>query len=68
MKLKKLLILTATIVFLSGCSYPVQPIEETNNDASTTTTTENEKDLTKVKGTMISSTKNASVLDGTTVH
>lgn len=33
MKLKKLLILTATIVFISGCSYPVQPIEETNNDA-----------------------------------
>lgn len=68
MKLKKLLILTATIVFLSGCSYPVEPIEETNNDASTTTTTVNEKDLTKVKGTMIASTKNTSVLDGTTVH
>lgn len=68
MKLKKLLILTATIVFISGCSYPVQPIEKTNNDASTTTITVNEKDLTKVKGTMISSTKNTSVLDGTTVE
>lgn len=58
MKLKKLLILTATIVFLSGCSYPVQPIEETNNDVSTTTITVNEKDLTKVKGTMIASRRN----------
>lgn len=49
MKLKKLLILTATIVFLSGCSYPVEPIEETNNNASTTTTTVNEKRFDKSK-------------------
>lgn len=62
MKLKKLLILTATIVFISGCSYPVQPIEETKNDASTTTITVNKKDLTKVKATMIASTKNTSLV------